>query len=125
MTANDPELRRYFRQIGGWLPCTRKMKRKIMGQIEDRVREFLEHNPDANLARLQAEFGDPHTIAAAYVENTGTVEILRSLRVRRRIVTIVDVTAVAILLAWVAVVTWGIVDFSDTTDAPHIESTIE
>lgn len=125
MPANDAELRRYFRQIRSWLPCTRKLKQQIMELIEARVRDFLEQNPDADFARLQVEFGNPQTIAAAYVENTGTAEILKSLRVRRQIIAIITVAAAIFLLSWAVAVTWAIIDLSNTTDAPYVEMTIE
>lgn len=124
MTINDRDLRRYLRQVRGWLPCGGKLKKQIMGQIEDRVRDFLEHNPDADLTRLQAEFGTPQAIAAAYVDNTDTAEILKSLRVRRRIVAIVAITMAVILISWAAAVTWTIIDYSNSTDTPHIEVAI-
>lgn len=125
MAINDRELRHYFRQIRSWLPCTRKMKRQIMEQIEDRGRDFLEQNPDADLAQLQTAFGDPQIIAAAYVENTGTAEILRSLRIRRRIVTIVVAAVTAMLLSWAVMVTWATISLSNSTNNPYIEMTIE
>ena len=96
-----------------------------MEQIEDRVRDFLEQNPDADLAQLQTAFGDPQIIAAAYVENTGTAEILRSLRIRRRIVTIVVAAVTAILLSWAVMVTWATISLSNSTNNPYIKMAIE
>lgn len=125
MTINDWKLRRYFRQIRSWLPCTRKMKRQIMEQIEDRVRDFLEQNPNADLAQLQAAFGEPQIIATTYVENIGTTEILKNLRVHRRIVTIITVTAIVVLLSWAVMVTWATFSLSNATNNPYIEVTIE
>ena len=113
MTANDRELRRYYRAIRSWLPCTRKLKKQIIGQIQSRVQDYLTQNPDTDISQLQAEFGAPQTIAAAYVENSDTEEILRGLRVRRRVVAIVMTAVMIVLLSWAALVTWAIVKEQD------------
>ena len=113
MTANDRELRRYYRAIRSWLPCTRKMKKQIIGQIQSRVQDYLTQNPDTGITGLQAEFGTLQAIAAAYVENSDTEEILRGLRVRRRITAIVMTAVMIVLLSWAALVTWAIVTEQD------------
>lgn len=125
MKMNDRRIRRYMWQTRSWLPCSRKMKDQIMGEIEDRAREFLEHNPQADFDSFLKEFGDPKSIAAAYVENTDTLEILKGLRVRRRVVTIVTVTAVTVLLTLAVTITWSIIRVRETTNAPYIEVVIE
>ena len=113
MTANDRELRRYYRAIRSWLPCTRKLKKQIIGQLQSRVQDYLTQNPDTDITELQAEFGAPQTIAAAYVENSGTEEILRGLRVRRRVVAIVMTAVMVVLVSWAAVVTWEVVKLQE------------
>lgn len=113
MTANNRTLRRYYRAIRSWLPCTRKLKKQIIGQLNIRVQDYLTQNPDADISQLQAEFGVPQTIAAAYVENSDTEEILRGLRVRRRVAAIIMAAVMIVLLSWAAVVTWAIVKEQD------------
>lgn len=114
MTANDRELRRYYRAIRSWLPCTRKLKKQIIWQIQSRVQDYLTQNPDTDITGLQAEFGTPQAIAAAYVENSDTEEILRGLRVRRRIAAIVMTAVMIVLLSWAALIAFEIVEFQDT-----------
>ena len=72
-----------------------------MEQIRKEVTLFLTDHPEADYNAVISHFGEPETIAAAYVESMGTAEILRKLRIRRRIV-----SAVAIVLAFV-VITWA------------------
>ena len=107
MTKNDRALKRYYKAVRGWLPCSQKLKKQILAQIQDSVENYLEQNPEADPTQLQAYFGDPQTIAAAYVENTGTAEILKGLRIRRRVVTAVTAALVIALVLWGSVVTWA------------------
>ena len=125
MTANDRELLRYYRAIRSWLPCTRKLKKQIMVQVQSRVQDYLTQNPDTDITGLQAEFGTPQTIAAAYVENSDIEEILRGLRVRRRIVAIVMTAVMIVLLSWAAVVTWEIVYAYNTFNYGYIVVEVE
>lgn len=106
MNKNERALKRYYREISSWLPCSRKLKKQIIGQIQRCVEEYLEQNPDADIAQLKNHFGDPQTIAATYVENTGTAEILKDLRIRKRIIRIVATVMAFILIMWASVVTW-------------------
>lgn len=107
MNKNERALKRYYKEISCWLPCSRKLKKQIIGRIQYCVEEYLEQNPDADIAQLKNHFGDPQTIAATYVENTGTAEILKDLRIRKRIVRIVATVMVFILIMWAGVVCWA------------------
>ena len=99
-------LKKYYRQVRRLLPCTRKTKAAIMQQIYDNVEGYLAEHPAADFAQLQAQFGAQESIAAACVESTGTAEILKSLQMRRRIVSILAAVGLAALLVWTAYVIW-------------------
>lgn len=103
------DLNRYYREVRSWLPCSRKLKESIMSRLQENVRDYLEEHPDADAARIRAHFGEPQTIAAAYVDELGTDVLLRDLRIRRRIVSIVAGVMAAILALWLGVVGWAIV----------------
>lgn len=114
MNKNERALERYYKEISSWLPCSRKLKKQIIGQIQRCVEEYLEHNPDADITPLKNHFGDPQTIAATYVENTGTAEILKHLRIRKRIVRIVATVMAFILIMWACVVSWATIDAKES-----------
>lgn len=103
-------LKKYYRQVGSWLPCSGKMKRDIMERIRASITAWLDDHPAADIAALVAHFGTPRQIAAAYVDNTATDELLKALRVRRRIVGIVTACAAVIILLWACVVTAAYID---------------
>ena len=103
-----------MRKVRSYLPCSRKVKNQIMAQIADSVGGYLAEEPEAAYEQIVARFGAPETIAAAYVESTGTAEILRALQIRRRIVAIVAAVMAVILLSWAIVVTWTAINYNNS-----------
>lgn len=110
MGMNDRQLRRYLRQIRSMLPCGGKRRRELMDNVRSGVIRYLEEHPDATAEQVMAYFGAPEAIAASYVESAGTAEILRSVRIRRKITAMVAVVLLVILLSWAVVVTWAVID---------------
>ena len=103
METTNRAARRYCRSVRSWLPSG-KMRRTIMVQIKDTVNEFVQQHPDADDAAIQAQLGSPQEIATACVENMGAAEILKGLRVRRRILTAVLAVLLVILVSWTCLV---------------------
>lgn len=97
--------RRYLREIRGWLPCSGKWKRGILEKIEQSMAQFLSENPEASYEALAERFGSPRQIAATYVDEMGTDELLRDLRVRRRVVGMIAAAAVTVVCLWAGLVT--------------------
>lgn len=109
----NKDAKRYLRAVRGWLPCSGELKRRIMAQITNRVQEYLTQNPKSTFDEICAQFGSPQEIAVACVENTDTAEILKNLRIRRRIVTIVVSAVLVILISWATVITFEIAEFRE------------
>lgn len=99
-------MKRYCRQVADWLPCYGKQKQGILNNLEHRVAEYVAENPAADIAALTGHFGTPQTVAAAYVDSTSTPELLRALRIRKRIV--ITVAAIVGAAALIALIIWGI-----------------
>lgn len=112
----------YCRAVKSWLPCDRKQKRSILEKSRLDVAGYLEENPAADMDAIQARFGTPQAIAAAYVDDMDTAGLLHSLRIRKRIVTLVAGTMAAILLTWAGVVTWAVVDEINSKDAVIVDT---
>lgn len=68
MNKRDVALRRYYRKIRAWLPCSRKMKKQILDEIQSRIEEFLLDNPIASVEEIESYFGKPQDIASSYVD---------------------------------------------------------
>lgn len=106
----DAALKRYYRSIRKDLPCSYKMKTRIMQQIQESVDLFLEQNPDADFEAVKAHFGDPQTIALSYIEDQDAPELLRKMRVKRKVLAIVAGAMALILVAWMAAMAWAIIN---------------
>ena len=105
---HNRSIKKYLRRVRSMLPCSRKMKKRSMEQIRKEVTLFLTDHPEADYNAVISHFGEPETIAAAYVESMGTAEILRKLRIRRRIVSAVAIVLAFVAITWATVVTWEI-----------------
>lgn len=110
MERHSRAVRRYLREIRGWLPCSGKLKRGILERIEHTIQEYLAENQDAAYEELTERFGAPQQIAATYVEEMGTDELLRDLRIRRKIMKIVAATAAVVICLWAGLVIASYVD---------------
>ncbi len=108
------ELKAYYRQIRGWLPCGGRLRKQMMQEIKATVEGYRAERPEADFSALQAHFGTPQQIAAAFVDEMGTEELLRALRVRRRIMKIVFLFLLLILIIYLGllVITWLISIFN-------------
>ena len=62
--------------------------------------EFLAEQPDAAADDLRARFGTPEVIAATCLEDVEATDLLRRLRIRRRILTILITAVILALLSW-------------------------
>lgn len=64
------------------------------------------HSPGRRPAALAERFGTPQQVAAAYVDEMPTAELLAQLHIRRRVVTTVVLAVVAALAVYVGVLLW-------------------
>lgn len=76
--------------------------------MEISVRDFVSENPNADYRAIVSRFGIPKQIASAYVDDMDTGELLHNLRIRRKIVRIVVVTALLVITAWAGVMIYAI-----------------
>lgn len=106
----DAALKRYYRSIRKDLPCSRKMKKRIMRQIQESVNLFLEQNPAADFEAVQSHFGEPKTIALSYVEDQDAPVLLRKMRIKKISIAIVAGTMALVLVSWIAAMTWAIIN---------------
>jgi hypothetical protein len=77
------------------------MKDEITAPLRRSMAEYLLERPDASAEDFRARFGTPEVIAASCLEDVETTDLLRRLRLRRRVTAILVSTAFAALLVWV------------------------
>lgn len=110
MNAIKTSLKKYYRQISKELICPQNEKKKILADIKSNVTCYLEENPDADFDGVQAHFGTPGQISAAYIGEIDTPEIIRKLKIRNRIVTTVCIAVGVCVLLWAASVVIALID---------------
>lgn len=95
----EKTIRRYCRAVGSYLPCARRQKRQLLRDLRQRLEEYRDEHPDETSP--EERFGTPQQVAAGYVDDMDTTELLQALRYRRRVIT----TVVSGILAALAVLT--------------------
>lgn len=96
---------RYYRTIRNHLHCSRKLKKRIMNEIKESVKNYLSDHPDSNYDDIETHFGKPLQIAANYVDNMNTDELLKTLYIKRKALSIFAIVATIIVLSWAVAVT--------------------
>lgn len=97
-------VRRYIRAVSSFLPCSGRTKKPWLDALRVQAGQYIAEGGDA--AALAERFGTPQQVAASYVDELPTAELLAELYVRRRIVTVVALAVVAALAVYAAVLAW-------------------
>lgn len=110
-------IHRYCRAVGSYLPCSLRQKREILLGLRQRLEDHCAEHPES-AEDLEAAFGTPQAVAAAYIDDMDTGELLAALRQRRRILRLVGVGLLAALAIWL---TACIISAIDLHKAAHEE----
>ena len=86
----------------------KKQKKNILNRLRLEVTAFLEEHPEADMVAIRERFGTPQAVASAYVESMDTAQLLKDLRIRKRILTAVMAAVIFVLITWAGVITWAI-----------------
>lgn len=115
--------RRYCRIVRGLLPCGTTEKKYIMERLESGIDSFLSDEPNADFNAIQQRFGTPEEVAASLIENNGTAEVLKAIRIRKKIVIAVIAALCAALVLFAAALIGEMIDYHDAFHG-YGESTI-
>lgn len=110
-------IHRYCRAVGSYLPCSPRQKREILLGLRQRLEDHCAEHPES-AEDLEAAFGTPQAVAAAYIDDMDTGELLAALRHRRRVLRLVGVGLLAALAIWL---TACIISAIDLHKAAHEE----
>lgn len=126
MVSNDAK--KYCREVGKWLPCSGLQKKRILDNLRDSVAAYTDDNPDAEYQAIVNRFGLPQVIAATYVDELDSQELLGNLRVKRRIIRIVSVVACFVVFIWLGITTAALISDAHQADGyyiTHIDEGVE
>ena len=107
MRKRQRQVNRYVRAVGSYLPCAEKHKKQLLTALRSEAEAYCAETRDAD---LEARFGTPQQVAAAYVDAMSTQELLAALR-RRQVLTILIAAVLAALLLWVAALCVSLYDY--------------
>lgn len=116
---------RYLWQISSALPVSVKQKWKVMSRMGTCVRDYVTENTSVDEQTIVLKFGDPQQIAATYVNEMDTEEILQHLQYRTIIIKIVVVISVIILAVWLGVVSTASMRHFNSMNGYHVEEIVE
>lgn len=100
MKKSTRELRDYCRRINALLPCDGRQRREIMGKLRDSFEEYRRENRVTDTQQIIEHFGTPEEVAEAYLQEMDTQEVLKALRVRKRLTVLIMAAFAAALLVW-------------------------
>ena len=124
MGSNDPALKRYIRSINRALPCHGKMKRHIISQIRNSIEDYIQADPEADFAAVQAHFGTKQEIVAGYVAYEDTSVLMQKISIKKKVLMIVAGAVAIALLVWAGVVTKAAIELNTKTER-YIQVTLE
>lgn len=117
MAVKRMQVRQYIWQVSRRLSCPAGRKRQIMANIRAGIREFLQENPEADMAAVTARFGAPEQIAESYLSEIDPKELQKALNIRKRIFTVFLITALAALTMWAIAVVIASIDAHKSAEA--------
>lgn len=80
------------------------MKKPLLDALRAQAEEYIEGGGDA--AALEQRFGTPQQVAAAWVDERDTSELLAELHIHRRIVMVVALALAGALVIFTGVLVW-------------------
>lgn len=80
------------------LPCSGKLKKKILTEIGMSVRTYLEENPAANYGEIEKRFGSPRQITCAYLDEMDHRLLEKELKLKNRVVKLIAAALLAALV---------------------------
>lgn len=121
MNKQNKLLKRYYQNIRRWLPCSGKIKKSIIQRIDSTIQDRLALNPTCNLSDIEQWFGTPQQIAATYIDEMDMQDLLRSLRIRKRVLKIILIAVTVMVSVYIAAITAAFINELDNASGQIIE----
>lgn len=115
-------IRKYCREIRKWLPCSQKLKKRIISEISDNVAHYLSDAPTATYSDIEQRFGTPKQIAVTYINEMDTADLLENLRIKRKVSTAIIGTCLLLVAIWALAVSIALIDAVLTTHGYYVYS---
>lgn len=121
MMKHSGAAKQYLREIKRTLPCPGRMKRRIYQEICATTDAYIDGHPGATYENLVSRFGAPQEIALTYVNESDSEELIHNLQIRRKIVRIVAISAVAVTILWVGMMAMAFLDAKNQSHGRSVD----
>lgn len=94
----DKDISKYMKQVSKMITFSSKDKKEFLSLLEVRIQDFCESH-SSSYDSIAEEFGTPNEVAASYIENLDTQELLKYLNKRKfmKILTSILVTCIIVV----------------------------
>lgn len=106
----------YCKEVKAAVKGDRNYKNNIIKNLEADLEEYLSDHPDATAQAVREYFGAPEDYARELDATAAPAEKAQSGKLRRRVLTAVIATAVAVVLIWAGAVIYEVVHYSTVRD---------
>lgn len=96
----ERDLKKYLAQVGRYLICSNKQKRKILKIIKASATDFIIENNILDLDELNERFGKPEDVAKTYLPDAKPDDIIKAVS-KKKVFIIAIVIALVIFAAGV------------------------
>ncbi len=107
---NRVHLMRYLWEVSRQLPGSWKEKKRILSRMQRSIRDYVSEGENPSYEKIIERFGKPNQIAATFLGEMETEELLRNMKASGRVVQIVAITAILIIAMWAGVVSIALVN---------------
>lgn len=108
--------KKYIRRVLALIPCSLREKR----WLRERITEAVEPYAELGYEGLCEKLGKPETLAATYVEEMDTAELLKKLNLRMRTFALFVAVALTVFVSWATAVTYVLIDYQISKDSQNI-----
>ena len=123
---DSKQIRKYLHNIKRLLPATANVRNKIVDMIRNALLAKSLEAPEKDISEIIKDFGSPEEVAASYIEEMGTAEILKGFGKKNRILTIITVGVIGVFILIALALTIALIDahnIAEKSQNAHIEIT--
>lgn len=113
---NSKQEKKYLRSIKRLLPATSNTKKKIIGMVKNALSARCSESPEKDISEIIKDFGSPEDVAASYIEDMGTSEILKGFRKRKTIINIIIAGIAGVLVFTALALTIALIDVHNAAE---------
>ncbi|OLR55640.1 hypothetical protein BHK98_05920 [Hornefia porci] len=94
----NTEVQKYIKQIHYLLPAFNKSERLFLSDLSERIYDYLDDNPSAEIKDIENQFGTPLEISQSYISSLDTDELLNRISARKLLRRVFIIITISLIL---------------------------